>query len=67
MQPVMRNPHIKNYTGEGFTGERILAITSVCLTIASTVLLIGLTVMQWKQAKLEHSIAQKQASQNQAG
>lgn len=42
-----------SYTGEGFKGEKLLATTAVLLTIASTVLLISLTLKQHKQTELE--------------
>lgn len=38
----------QNFTGQGFKGERALAITAVMLTIVSTLLLIDLTLTQKK-------------------
>ncbi len=40
-------------TGEGFVGEKALAIVAVVLSIVSTVLLIELTIMQRKHIKEE--------------
>jgi hypothetical protein len=37
-----------SYTGQGFKGERALAIASIILTIVSTALLIDLTLKQRK-------------------
>ena len=42
-----------NVTGEGFKGERALAITAVVLTIVSTLMLIDLTIRQRNHLKLE--------------
>jgi hypothetical protein len=41
-----------NITGEGFKGERVLAITAVALTILSTLMLIDLTIKQRNHLKL---------------
>jgi len=49
-QPIRQN---FNYTGEGFTGERLLAVTGLLLTVISTILLIDLTLKQRKQTKME--------------
>jgi hypothetical protein len=38
-------------TGQGFKGEKILAVTAVVLTIVSTALLIHLTVLQRRHIK----------------
>lgn len=51
MQPIRQNG--LTYTGEGFTGERLLAVTGLLLTVISTVLLIDLTLKQRNQTKLE--------------
>jgi heme exporter protein D len=40
-------------TGEGFVGEKFLAIASVVLTILSTAMLIELTIMQRQHIKEE--------------
>lgn len=52
-------PLMNNYTGEGFKGEKALAITAVCLTIASSILLIHLSLLQRKQIKEEMALAKK--------
>lgn len=43
----------KFYTGEGFKGEKFLAITAVVLTIASTLILIHVTLLQKTQIEME--------------
>lgn len=43
----------RTFTGEGFKGEKTLAIIAVVLTIASTILLIHVTILQRKQILLE--------------
>lgn len=43
----------QNYTGQGFKGERALAVASIVLTIISTLLLIDLTMKQRKHLKNE--------------
>jgi hypothetical protein len=42
-----------NYTGEGFTGERLLATAGLLLSIISTILLIDLTIKQRNHTKME--------------
>jgi hypothetical protein len=42
-----------NITGEGFKGERALAITAVALTIISTIMLIDLTIKQRNHLSLQ--------------
>jgi hypothetical protein len=42
----MIRPIPNNFTGQGFKGERALAVTAVLLTIVSTLLLIDLTLTQ---------------------
>lgn len=42
-----------NITGEGFKGERALAITAVALTIISTIMLIDLTIKQRNHLRLQ--------------
>ncbi len=49
---INRSP-MQNYTGQGFKGERGLAIASIVLTIVSTLLLIDLTMKQRKHLKIE--------------
>ncbi len=44
------------FTGEGFKGEKALAILAVGLTIVSTALLIHVTLLQRKQ--LNHELAE---------
>lgn len=53
---IKLNPSPINYTGEGFKGERVLAITAVCLTIISSALLIHLSLLQRKQIKEEMAL-----------
>lgn len=50
LQPIRTIP---NYTGQGFQGERALAVTAVVLTIVSTLLLIDLTLTQKKHLNNE--------------
>lgn len=50
MQPPRPN---MNYTGEGFTGEKLLATAGLLLSIISTILLIDLTIKQRNHAKME--------------
>jgi len=50
VQPVRPIPNI---TGQGFKGEKALAVLAVCLTIVSTILLIKLTLHQERQTKME--------------
>lgn len=50
---MVRIPTNNNITGEGFKGERALAIAAVVLTIVSTVMLIDLTIKQRNHLKLE--------------
>lgn len=57
MQPIRQTAF--NYTGEGFTGERLLAVTGLLLTVISTVLLIDLTLKQRKHTKMEMDEFQK--------
>jgi len=53
------NTPLSNYTGEGFKGEKVLAITAVCLTIASSILLIHLSLLQRRQIKQEMDITER--------
>lgn len=55
----LNTPQINNYTGEGFKGEKLLAITAVCLTIVSSALLIHLSLLQRKQIKEEMALNKK--------
>jgi hypothetical protein len=57
LQPI--RPY--NYTGQGFQGERALAVTAVVLTIVSTLLLIDLTLTQKKH--LNNEIKKKNGQQ----
>jgi len=41
------------YTGEGFKGEKFLAITAVVLTIISSALLIHLSLLQRNHVKMQ--------------
>lgn len=41
------------YTGEGFKGEKILAVTAVILTIVSSAMLIHLTLLQRNHVKMQ--------------
>lgn len=41
------------YTGEGFSGEKLLAIVGISLTIVSTILLIDLTIKQRRHIKMQ--------------
>lgn len=52
-----------NYTGEGFKGEKLLAIFAVTLTIVSTILLIKVSLMQHTQIKLELEAIEKKKKQ----
>lgn len=52
-------PLLNNYTGEGFKGERVLAVTAVVLTIVSSALLIHLSLLQRRQIKEEMAINRK--------
>lgn len=52
-------PLMNNYTGEGFKGERVLAVTAVVLTIVSSALLIHLSLLQRRQIKEEMAINRK--------
>ena len=40
-----------NFTGQGFKGERALAIGSILLTIVSTIFLLDLTLKQRQHLK----------------
>ena len=40
-------------TGEGFTGEKLLASAGLLLSIISTILLIDLTIKQRNHTKME--------------
>jgi len=53
MPRIVQPPRNFNYTGEGFSGEKLLAVAGLLLTIVSTVLLIDLTVKQRHQTKME--------------
>jgi hypothetical protein len=48
----MNQPRLP-YTGEGFKGERVLAIAATLLTIASAALLIHLSLLQRKHTKMQ--------------
>lgn len=52
MQIQPPRPNI-NYTGEGFTGEKLLAAAGLLLSIISTILLIDLTIKQRNHTKME--------------
>jgi len=43
----------KNFTGEGFHGEKMLAITAVFMTIISSALLIHLSMLQRKHTQMQ--------------
>jgi hypothetical protein len=43
----------KNYTGEGFKNEKLLALTAVVFTIVSSLFLMNLTLLQRKHVKLQ--------------
>jgi hypothetical protein len=43
----------KNYTGEGFQGEKILAVTAVLMTIISSAVLIHLSMLQRKHVRMQ--------------
>jgi len=60
------NTPLSNYTGEGFKGEKVLAITAVCLTIASSILLIHLSLLQRKQIKQEMEITERKKREEEA-
>lgn len=49
----MLTPPKLPYTGEGFQGEKWLAFTAVALTIASSILLIHLSLLQRKHTLLQ--------------
>lgn len=49
-QPINSQPQL---TGEGFKGEKALAVIAVALTIISTLLLIDLTIKQRKHIKMQ--------------
>jgi hypothetical protein len=49
----MQPPRPNIYTGEGFTGEKLLATAGLLLSIISTILLIDLTIKQRNHAKME--------------
>jgi hypothetical protein len=42
-----------SYTGEGFPGERLLAVTALLLGVFSTVMIIKVTFMQHEISKYE--------------
>ncbi len=44
---------VNNYTGQGFKYEKLLAVTSVLLSIVASALLINLTILQRKQTHME--------------
>ena len=48
-----------DFTGQGFQGEKILAVTAVILTIVSTILLIKVTTLQHKQIKAQMAESDK--------
>ena len=50
---------IPQYNGEGFKGEKILAICAVVFTIISSILLIELSILQRKQTKIELDLLNK--------
>jgi hypothetical protein len=43
----------KNYTGEGFRNEKLLALTAVVFTIVSSLLLMNLSLLQRKHVKMQ--------------
>lgn len=42
-----------NYTGEGFQGEKLLAVTAVIMTILSSAFLIHLSLLQKKHVEMQ--------------
>ncbi len=60
-------PLSNNFTGEGFKGERVLAITAVCLTIVSSALLIHLSLLQRRQIKEEIALKNKKREEEKNG
>ena len=54
---------VSNFTGEGFKGEKALAVFAVVLTIISTGLLIHVTLLQRTQIKLELEALEKKKQQ----
>lgn len=65
MSGIKMNPtQISGYTGEGFKGERWLAVTAVCLTIVSSALLIHLSLLQRKQIKEEMALRKKKEEES---
>ncbi len=55
-----------NYTGEGFKGEKVLAIAATVLTIASTLLLIHLCFIQREQLTLEIEALKNKKAEDEA-
>lgn len=49
----MITPPKISYTGEGFKGEKTLAIIAVTVSIVSSVLLIHLALLQRKHTKMQ--------------
>lgn len=49
----MLTPPRVPYTGEGFRGERVLALTAVVMTIVSSALLIHLSILQREHTKMQ--------------
>lgn len=43
----------RNYTGEGFQGEKLLAFTAVLMTIVSSAVLIHLSILQRKHVQMQ--------------
>lgn len=50
---IQMQPPRPNITGEGFTGEKLLASAGLLLSIISTILLIDLTIKQRNHTKME--------------
>lgn len=50
---MMFQPPRNMFTGEGFKGERVLAVIAVTLSIISTALLIDLTMRQRRHLRME--------------
>jgi hypothetical protein len=44
---------MSKYTGEGFRGEKLFALTAVMMTIISSALLIHLSMLQKKHTELQ--------------
>lgn len=59
MQNIKLSPPQINYTGEGFKGEKFLALAAVSLTIISSALLIHLSLLQRKHIKEQMALTKK--------